>query len=275
VATDQKVSLIDAETNQVGSVIENELPTYRAISRLAVFSVIFGFLALFSFAHWLFYLFAILAILAGIAANVAIKRYPDILTGRGLASAGITMGLIFGLASVTITTVQGYVLNREAEKFAKKLAVILKAPTAADAMWWGLYPDARKDKTPIQYLREVEAAKGKERMAADQKMGQLKKLLKRLTAAEGEDVHFVKIESSGIDDGRGLELGIYALAVFEIEGPASKEFPETRQFAAALLKARTKGQRYEWWVDTYIFPYKPSSFVPPEKPVDDGHGHAH
>ena len=84
-------------TDQIGSVIENELPAYRAISRLAVFSLIFGFLALFSFAHWFFYLFAVLAIVAGIAANVTIKRYPDMLTGRGLASAGIAMGLIFGL----------------------------------------------------------------------------------------------------------------------------------------------------------------------------------
>jgi len=275
VATDQKINLIDAGTDQIGSVIENELPAYRAISRLAVFSLIFGFLALFSFVHWFFYLFAILAILVGVAANVSIKRYSDILTGRGLASAGITMGLIFGLAAGTIATVQSLVRYREAEKFAKKLAVTLKAPSAGDAMWWSLYPDMRKDKTPTQYLHEFEAAKGKERMTLDQRMASLTKIRGRLTAAKGEDIHFVKIETSGVDDGRGLELGIYALAVFELEGPGSKEFPEKQQLAAALIKARTKGQQYEWWVDDYLFPYKPSTFVPAEKPVDDGHGHAH
>jgi hypothetical protein len=275
VATDQKINLIDAGTDQIGSVIENELPAYRAISRLAVFSLIFGFLALFSFAHWFFYLFAILAILAGIAANVTVKRYSDILTGRGLASAGIAMGLIFGLASGTIATVQGYVRNREAERFAKKLAVTLKAPSAGDALWWSAYPDMRKDKSPTQYLQEVEARKGKERMMFDQKMGPFNKIRGRLTAAEGEDIHFVKIESTGLDEGHGLELGIYALAVFELEGPGSKEFPEKQQFAAALIKAKPKGKQYDWWVEDYIFPYKPSSFVPAEKPVDDGHGHAH
>ena len=66
-ATDQNTSLIDAERDQIGSVIENELPAYRAISKYAVFSVVFGFLAVFSFAHWFFYVFAILAIVAATA----------------------------------------------------------------------------------------------------------------------------------------------------------------------------------------------------------------
>jgi len=275
VATDQKISLIDAGTDQVDSVIENELPAYRAISRLAVFSLFFGFLALFSFAHWFFYLFAILAILAGVVANVTIGRYPDILTGRGLASAGIAMGLIFGLASGTISTVQGYVRSREAEKFARKLAVTFKAPNPGEAMWWSLYPDMRKDKTPTDYLHEFEALKGKERMMIDQKMGPLNRIRGRLSAAKGEDIHFLKIETTGVDDSRGLEIGIFALAVFELEGPGSKEFPEKQQFAGALMKARTKGRQYEWWVESFLFPYQPSSFMPVEKPVDDGHGHAH
>ncbi len=274
-ATDQKIDVIETGTDQIGSVIENELPAYRAISKLAVFSLIFGFLGLFSFAHSFFYLFAFLAVVTGVAANVTIARYSDIVTGKGLASAGIAMGLIFGLAAGTVATVDSFVRNREAEKFAKKLVVFLKAPSAGEAIWWSYHPEMRKEKTPIQYVHEVEAAKGKERMAFDQKLGQLSKLRSRLTAAPGEDIHFVKIESTGVDDGHGLEIGIYALAVFEIDGPATKDFPETQQFAAALLKARTRGKQYEWWVENFIFPYQPSSFIPVEKPVDDGHGHAH
>ena len=87
-ATDQKISVVDAEDESAGGVIENELPTYRAISKTAVFSLLFGILALFSFTHWFFYVFAILAIVTGIAANVSIKRYSDIITGSGLAQAG-------------------------------------------------------------------------------------------------------------------------------------------------------------------------------------------
>jgi len=275
VATDQKTSLIDAEPNQIDSVIENELPAYRAISRLAVFSLIFGFLALFSFAHWFFYLFAVLAVAVGVAANRSIKRYPDMLTGRGLANAGIALGLMFGLASGTITTVQDYVRNREAEKFAKKLIAILKAPTAAEAMWWGTHPEMRKEKTPTDYLHDYESAKGQQRMGLEQKMGGIEKIRSRLTSTPGQDMHFLKIESTGIDEGRGLELGIFAVAVFDVEGPSSKEFPDKRQFAGAVMKARSKGHQYEWWVEQLMFPYKPSSYVPAEKPADDGHGHAH
>ncbi len=169
-ATDQKTSLIDAESDQIGSVIENELPAYRAISRLAVCALIFGFLALFSFAHWFFYVFAILAIAVGTAANVRIKRYPDLFTGRGLASAGIAMGMIFGLSAATISTVETYVRNREAERFAKQLVVAFKTPNSGEASWWTLHPSLRKEKTAVQYLHEVEAAKGKEKMMHEQKL---------------------------------------------------------------------------------------------------------
>jgi hypothetical protein len=275
VATDQKTSLIDAGTDQAAPAIENELPAYRAISKLAVSSVIFGFLALFSFAHWFFYLFALLALVAGVAANYKIKHYPDMLTGNGLASAGIALGLVFGLSAGTIAMVQNYIRTREAERFAKQIAAALKAPNAGEAMWWTLYPDMRKDKNPTQYLHEVESAKGKERMMHEQRFGALNKIHKRLTSGPREDIHFLKIESSGIDDGRGLELGVYAVALFELEGPGSADYPEKREYAAILLKARTTGSRYEWWVDTFIYPYKESSFVPPEKPADDGHGHSH
>lgn len=274
-ATDQKASLVDAESDQIGSAIENELPAYRAISKIAVFSLIFGFLSLFSFAHWFFYLFALLAIATGIAANLKIKRYSDVLTGQGLATAGIAMGLVFGLAAATVMTVQTYVRNREATKFAKELAAALKAPNSGDALWFTLYPDMRKDKNPTQYLHEVESAKGKERMMHEQRFGALNKMRKRLTSSPGQDIHFLRIESTGIDESRGLDMGVYALAVFELEGPGSKEFPEKEQLAGAFIKAKTTGSRYEWWVDTYIFPYQASSFVPAEKPVDDGHGHAH
>ena len=97
-----------------GSVIENELPTYRAISPRAVFSLICGILALFSLAHPFFYVFAVLAVVLGLSADRNIQRYPDMLTGRGLAKAGAAMGLIFGLGVFTVTTVQGY--HRVAER---------------------------------------------------------------------------------------------------------------------------------------------------------------
>ena len=60
-ATDQKTSTLGIEPDVPGSVIENELPTYRAISNLAIFSVVCGLVAIFSWAHHFFYVAAILA----------------------------------------------------------------------------------------------------------------------------------------------------------------------------------------------------------------------
>ena len=104
-AIDQKSSTIDAEQVASGQVIENEIPTYRAISARAIFSVAFGVLSGCGFAHWFFYTFAVLAIVFGIWAHLKIKQLPDILTGKGLANFGIGLGLVFGLASGTVSTV--------------------------------------------------------------------------------------------------------------------------------------------------------------------------
>ena len=55
--TDQKASIIDIASEESGSIIENELPTYRAISAIAILSVVCGGLAIFCFAHPFFYVF--------------------------------------------------------------------------------------------------------------------------------------------------------------------------------------------------------------------------
>ena len=117
-----------------------------------------GVLAIFSFAHPVFYVFSILAVVLGIWAHRAIRRYPDMLTGHGLANAGIALGLIFGLASGTITTVQNFVRTRQAEKFARQYAEVLKSPDLGDVLWYITHPGSRKDKTATQILQELEAA---------------------------------------------------------------------------------------------------------------------
>ena len=48
------------------SAIENEIPTYRAISPQAVFSLILGCLAILSFAHWFFLRCAVAAVVLGV-----------------------------------------------------------------------------------------------------------------------------------------------------------------------------------------------------------------
>src|SRR5579875_3187357 len=86
VPTDQPGHLSVEEAPPKASAIENEIPTYRAISNRAVFSVICGVLASFSFADLIFLVFAVLAVVLGVTANLAIKRKPDLLTGTRLAN---------------------------------------------------------------------------------------------------------------------------------------------------------------------------------------------
>ena len=91
-ATDQKTSTLNMDSNRPDSPIENELPAYRAISTRAIFSLLFGSLAIFCFAHPIFYAIAALAVVLGVLAHRAIRQYPDMLTGHGLANAGIALG---------------------------------------------------------------------------------------------------------------------------------------------------------------------------------------
>jgi hypothetical protein len=275
VASDQTTSTIDPELDQGDPVIPNQLPAYRAISPLAVISVFLGIFSVFSFAHPFFYVFSILAIVMGISANRSIRRYPEMLTGGNLAKVGITLGLMFGLISGTYTGVQTFVRTRAAESFSRKYAEILKAPTEADALWYSLHPSQRKDKTPAQVLQEFDSAKTKERMMVEQKTAPLRSLRKRLALSKDEELHFVKIQDVGLDDSRGADVNIYAVALFEVEGPGNKEFPEKHQYAAAVFKGAAKGRAYEWWVDDMKFPYNLQAIAPTAKPADDGHGHAH
>lgn len=268
-ATDHKTSTYDSQISP-GSAIENELPTYRALSSRAVFSFLCGLLALFSFAHPFFYLFAALAVILGISADRKIQRYSEILTGRRLAQAGIAMGLVFGLSIATITMVQTFIQSREAAKFARYYGELLKKGSLADILWIGMPPQQRKSVSPQQVIERMQSAKSQELAMMEMKNAPLKAIKKRLSSSNQEDIHFVKLEGQTTE-----HLNVVAFALFEVHGPGTKDFPEKEEYALAVLKGVPKGKDFEWWVDDLRYPYKPSSFVISEKPVDDGHGHAH
>jgi Domain of unknown function (DUF4190) len=273
VATDQQASALKYDTETIDSPIENELPTYRAISTSAIFSLVLGALAIFCFAHPLFYGAAVLAVVVGIAAHRAIRNYPDMLTGHGLANAGIALGLIFGLGCATYSTVQTYVRTRMAESFAHTYEEVLKSNKLADLIFYSLHPEGRKTQSGEDILANLEKSKPRDKMMMEQKYGSLLSLNKRLKEND-QHVEFVRIEGVGIDERQGAELPVYALAVYEIHGPATKAFPEKQQYALAILKGRPKGkQQYEWWVEELRFPYTPKTYVAPVTLPDDGHGH--
>jgi hypothetical protein len=275
VATDQRSSTVDAGTAPAAPAIENELPTYRAISKQAIFSVACGAIGICSFAHPAFYAFSLLAVELGILAQRAIRRYPDMLTGRALANAGITLGLIFGLISATVSSVQYFVRKRQAEEYAKKYTEVLKSASLGEVLWYNTHPDIRKDKTGDQLLQDQEN-RPKQQQMMEANMGpmvQLIALRKRLAASKSENIQFVKIEGLGEEEGHGLELQIFAMALYKVEGPGNSEFPEKTQYALAVLKARPVGRENEWWTESVLYPYQRQSFKAPQAPVGDGHDH--
>jgi hypothetical protein len=270
VATDYKTSKVETEPAE-SSAIENELPTYRAISSRAVLSILCGVLALFSLAHPFFYVFALLAVLLGFTADRNIQRFPDILTGRGLAQAGVAMGLSFGLGVFTITTVQGFIRFRNAANFAQYYADVVKTKGVEYLIWLELPPLQRKSLEPEEAMEKMRTTRKQDIAMYEARTGPFRHLKKRMDSTEDQDIHFVKIESEGTEG-----LTIVALALFEIHGTPTKDFPDEKQYALAVMKGTKEGGKgYEWWVDELRFPYRPSTAAIPEKPVDDGHGHAH
>ena len=86
----------------------------------------------------------------------------------------------------------------------------------------------------------------------------------------GTDIHFVKIETHGMD-----KVYPFATALFELHSPERKEAPhEEESFALLVLKGVKEKGKLDWWVENIVFPYKPASYSAPAS-KDDGHGHAH
>jgi hypothetical protein len=272
VAIDQNVTPSSPSAAAPVSAVDNEIPAYRAISPVAVISVIFGVLAVLSFANWFFLSCAVIAVALGIYADRKIQRFSDTLTGRRLAQAGTALGLIFGLTAVSIGLVQNVIQKREAAKFARELERVLKDGSYEDALTYKMAPARRAGKTREQLIEEARKAKvaqkkEREDMADEMENGQLRRLKARL-AIPSQSFRFDQIEATLVDG-----LTAQAAARFKVEGPGNAEFPDTEQYALLVFKANTNAPRYEWWLDQVVFPYKPASFVPAEKPVDDGHGH--
>jgi hypothetical protein len=266
VSIEPKLTSKQAEPVAV-SAIENEIPTYRAISPRAIFSLVFGALAVLSFVHPFFLLSAAIAVLLGILADRKIRKMSDVLTGREIAQAGIALGLVFGLASVTTAAVQSWVLVREASRFATTYENVVNTGSIQQATWYGQNVPYRKGKTPDEVYADVtKSAVGGINELEHSGLNELKSHL----AKEGSKLKFLKIEDHGKN-----KLDNFATALFEVQQAGGKEPPEGNEFALAVLNGSTIDGKYEWYIEKLIYPYKAATFQVAPKPVDDGHGHAH
>jgi len=270
VATEQETKPATTDPDLDRPVIENEIPTYRAVSTRAIFAVICGLLAAFSFAHPIFYLFAALAVILGVSADRSIQRYPDMLTGQTLARVGVLLGLVFGLSIAAITNLQSYLIRREASVFASSYAETLKSGTIQDLYWLGLPPTVREKKTAEEHWTQLQGSAGQERAMADMKNAPLKSLHERLKSSPEQRISFKRVEGQSDES----DMTPVILAVFDIEGPATKDH-QGHELALGVIKGLIpdNSNKYEWWVDDLRYPYQPASYVIPQKPVDDGHGH--
>ncbi|MBX6312515.1 MAG: DUF4190 domain-containing protein [Isosphaeraceae bacterium] len=212
------------------SAIENEIPAYRAISPMAVFSLVLGVLSALSFADYWFLGAAVAAIGTGWLADRKIRRLPDVLTGRGLAQAGIGLGLMFGLSSVTIGAVQYALLVRDAERFARSYAQVLRSGDLAQALHYKLAPQARRQQKPEETLKQFQQA------ARDPAMFETEVAGLRGLFARGFDLRLMSSvnDASGLpSEGKNLIIvadvdHVLHIRVFDGDGKMIVDTDETR-----------------------------------------------
>jgi hypothetical protein len=252
-------------------VIENEIPAYRAIHRLAVFSLIFGVLSIFCFADYWFLICAALAVIAGALAERKIRQYSDVYTGRGLAQAGIAMGLIFSVAAGTTYATLRIILNRDANGFARVYLKVLQGGRLADAMWYHAPPQGRRAMNPEEILKKMYQGASKNPMTEEAKFGPTRKVLDILTKSNGK-IRFAGIEGSGYEN-----LERFAFALYELDWPnAPSDHPEVHFALADIRSDHATGDK-GWWVREFYYPYKPAShrFTPKPIDVEGSPGHHH
>ncbi len=250
--------------------IENEFPTYRAISSAAVLSLIFGLGSVFCFADLWFLLLSAFGVGLGILAMRKIRQFPEVLTGAGLARVGIGVSLLFGLSALTQVLTQEITINIDAGQFARTFVGVLKDEPVSVSLWYQQPPVYRKTKSPDEIVDELKATKTPNGDPYQQRAEPLVRIKDRLKTA-GEQISYTQIESKAIDG-----LTVYANALLKLEGPGTAEHPEQKEEYALIELVRSPdADRLDWVVKEVLFPYTPKSAVATieKKGVDDGHGH--
>lgn len=247
------------------SAIENEIPSYRAISRLAVLSLLLGLMTVLTFASPWFALTGLAAIVVGAVATRAIQRRNDVLTGTRLAHVGIALGLIFSLSALTIGFVQGLKIKQSAEIFAQQYAGVLKKSDLANSVWFRLDPESRKQSDPQKYLQEIKSNSTTNPDVLEMYLGGLQRL-EQATGGKG-DIHYLQMERYGLDG-----ITPYAFATFEIHGK-NAEGKDEDSFALVELRSPPDSPTFDWYIKEFVYPYKLESHALAEKPLDDGHNH--
>ncbi len=257
-----------SETMSGASAIENEIPAYRAISGMAVFSFLLGLASLLCFIDPWFLLAGAGAMFTGFLAQRKILRYSDVLTGAGFAQAGIAMALVFGLSSLTTSQVDQYLMARSAGRFADRYAKVLEHEGLDGALWYRLTPAQQKGTSPRQNLA---AMKGSGRDAAMHfQVATAEIEYVRARTSKGDHLHRVGVEACGYD---GLEPS--AGVLMELDGPGHSDASGATDDLLLELRGEKVGREIQWHVSEIRTNYHRRSYVLKKKVIDNGHGHTH
>ncbi len=271
-AIDQTPSTPAEAESATSPAIENEFPTYRAISSLAIFSLLLGLASVFSFASLWFLFFTAGSTISGWLAIRKIRKFPEILTGSSFAGAGIGIGLLFGLSAVTHEVVQDVITTMDAKRFANYYVDLLKDKNQPVyvPLWY---------EQPIEYRRSPEntpekaaeaVKKQRSPMMSDvytAKTAGFNQIRQRLKS-EKQELRYTRVEKKYIDG-----LTVYANVLIEVDGPATPDYPSKTYALIQMTKEPGAGPN-EWVVQDFKYPYTPqSAAIAVEHKSDDGHGH--
>ncbi len=227
---------------------ENVVSTYRAISPLAVASVLFGGFAILAFLWPWFAVSGALAVASGIMAIRAIRHMPEALTGERMANVGIALGLLFSLTALTVDFVHSWIIRREATKFAHSYVEALRSGSLEQVLYLHAFPSYRKEKTPAENLAELHKNEDKPGMF-DMETRENRAMLERLKSTPGQKVSLGRVLRT-VPDG----LDAYGEILLVFEGPKSEDFPAETQYAMVQIRGFPEGRTYGWKASTIRFP---------------------
>ena len=251
------------------SAIENELPSYRAVSALAVVSLLLGLASLLSFVDPWFLLAGVGAIVTGALSLLKIRKYSDVLTGTPFAQAGIVLGLMFGLSSTTIRQVDLFLLSRKADQFADKYVRVLQEEGLAEAVWSRLSPSEQVGRSPKQYLSTLKGG------GRDAQMEYRNATSARSSGCAPGFRRGPSCTASGSRPAAMTASSRMQPSCSNWTDQAVAKAPARPTTCCWNSGARSRVGDISWFVSELRNDYARRSYALKHKVVDDGHGHSH
>jgi hypothetical protein len=231
------------------SPIDNEVAAYRALSKMAIISVILGLASIFTFTTDYLAVLGLAGLVAGIISITTIKRHPDIYTGEKLANLGIALSILFTLCPLTIHVVQSLMNHREGRKFAEFYVATAEKGTIEELIYLQSPPSSRVDKTPTEIAKEMRQTSDRKMSEFEMMNGGLIAFKKRVPGNTPVKLELVRIQGEQV-----VGLTYHAAALIKINGGANEEHPKDPDYAFAVFQCNLDSPKREWTVSRLDYP---------------------